>query len=101
MPLSDLVNFEAIISTSEVLMDLTKPHLYILKIKITFIDDSVLYVKEIEVFVDNRREYGYQWQRADNTLIIRWDNAHDYPNLPTSPFHKHMAQKVMYCRPNQ
>lgn len=35
--------------------------------------------------------YSYQWMEADNTLIIRWDDApHNHP-VSTAPHHKHVG----------
>ena len=56
--------------------------------------DSILYVKEVTVFEENKIDYAYQWQRHDASLIIRWDNAHHYPNLSTSPFHQHVGSET-------
>lgn len=33
--------------------------------------------------------YSYHWQRADQQLVKRWDNAPHYPNLATYPHHIH------------
>lgn len=33
--------------------------------------------------------YSYHWMDPGNHLIIRWDNAEHYPNLPNFPHHHH------------
>ena len=63
-----------------------------LNIKIEFIDQSLLFVKE---FYDRlSRNYSYHWQDKNNQLIIRWDNAPHYPEHVSFPHHKHVAGKL-------
>jgi Family of unknown function (DUF6516) len=91
MPLPDLAAFEAIITKSTLIKELLTPRIYILRYKVELVAGSILYVNEVTVFEENKIDYAYQWQRPDVSLILRWDNAHDYPNLSTSPFHKHVG----------
>ena len=94
MPLPDLAAFEAVLTNSTLIKELLTPRIYILKYRLNLIDSSTLYVKEVSVFEENKIDYGYQWQRPDASLIVRWDNAHEYPNLSTSPFHKHVGSET-------
>jgi len=55
---------------------------------ISFKDTSKLHVKEI-IIDGKKRKYGYQWLDQNDNLICRWDNAPDWPNIPTFPHHKH------------
>jgi Family of unknown function (DUF6516) len=91
MPLPDLAAFDAIITKSILIKELLTPRIHIIKYKVELLDDSILYVKEVTVFEENKIDYAYQWQKSDASLILRWDNAHDYPHLSTSPFHKHVG----------
>jgi len=34
-------------------------------------------------------KYSFHWQRADGTLVCRWDNAPHHPELSTFPHHLH------------
>lgn len=58
------------------------------RMMITFKDTSKLYIKEIMVD-GTKRKYGYQWLDQNDNLICRWDNAPDWPEIPTFPHHKH------------
>lgn len=40
----------------------------------------------------NRYKYAYHYQRADETVILRYDNARHYLNLSTAPHHKHVGE---------
>jgi Family of unknown function (DUF6516) len=62
---------------------------YYLNVKISLIDNSLLYVQE---YIDAQSpKYSYHWQSSNGDLIIRWDNAPHFPNLPNFPHHKHLA----------
>ncbi len=39
--------------------------------------------------------YSFHYQRADSTLIFRYDNSPHFPNLPTFPAHKHTPDGVI------
>ena len=91
MSLPDLAAFEVIITKATLIQELLTPRIYILRYKVELVAGSMYYVKEVTVFEEKKIDYAYQWQRPDASLILRWDNAHDYPNLSTSPFHKHVG----------
>lgn len=64
-------------------------NIFYLNIKIFFVDDSELHVRE---YIDtNHRKYAFHWQNSKGDLIIRWDNAPHFPDLITFPHHKHLA----------
>ena len=62
-------------------------------------DDSRLhfreFVRQIEGVPAERYSYAYQYQRADGTLILRYDDAPHFPNLPNAPHHKHSADLAL------
>lgn len=60
--------------------------------RLTFTDQSVLYIRENYVLLTREIDYAYHWQTADNQLIHRWDNAHDVP-FETSPHHQHISSQ--------
>lgn len=93
MPLPNLSSFENIITQSILIKELITPRVEILKYKIELVNGSILYAKEVKIIPENKIDYAYQWQQRDSKLLIRWDNAHDYPNLDTSPFHKHVGDE--------
>jgi Family of unknown function (DUF6516) len=65
-----------------------------LRIEITFIDQSTLFVREfvsVETSIE-RDMYSYQYMDSTNNLIFPYDNTphHQKLNLPTFPHHKHV-----------
>ena len=63
------------------------------KIRVQLKDESILYIRE---YVDeNERSYSYHWQTKEGELIIRWDNAPHYKDIPTYPHHKHVKGKIL------
>ena len=58
----------------------------------TMQDDSLLHFREFISFAAenvDRMGYTYDYQRADGTLVFRYDNAPHYPDLPNAPHHRH------------
>jgi len=64
------------------------------KAEITFTNDSKLFIKEY-VFENKERKYAYHWADASGNLISRWDNANHWPDISTSPHHKHTGNQVL------
>lgn len=64
-----------------------------IRANITFVDNSILHVREfVNVMLDvDRLMYSYQYMGADKSLIFRYDDTdhHQKLNLPTHPHHKH------------
>lgn len=46
-----------------------------------------------------RTAYRFHYQRADGTLIFRYDNSPHYPHLATFPAHKHVGDTVIAAEP--
>jgi hypothetical protein len=57
---------------------------------VSFTDGSKLRIKEYR-FKDLSRKYAYHWEDKAGNLIMRWDNAEHWKNLPTFPHHKHLS----------
>ena len=59
-----------------------------------FIDNSLLHFRELWIGQGRRQKktYTYHYQRADGTLVFRYDNAPHYPDLPSAPHHKHIGE---------
>jgi len=68
--------------------------LHRIKLRVVFIDDSILHVKEYR-FLDDSRKYAYNWTTSDGILKIRWDNAEHWEEIPTHPHHKHIGTETM------
>ena len=63
------------------------------KAQLTFTNDSKLFIKEY-VFENKERKYAYHWTDKSGKLICRWDNAYHWPDISTSPHHKHTENEV-------
>ena len=69
--------------------------------EIKLIDSSVLYFRE---FVDLSKEkfkddYSYQYQKEDDSLVFRYDNAPHYPEIKSFPHHRHQSseENIVEC----
>lgn len=61
--------------------------IYFFKCKITFNNDTDLFV--IESFRKEEIHYSYHWQDRGGKLLIRWDNAPHHKKIETYPYHMH------------
>ena len=66
---------------------------FFLKLKIQFVDQSILFSKEY--FSMDIRNYSFHWQDKNSKLLIRWDNAPFHKNIETFPHHKHKWKKIL------
>ena len=60
--------------------------------RLRFYDGSLLEFEEKLTLRDDdieKIDYRYHYQRADGTLVVRYDNAPHHPELPGFPNHKH------------
>lgn len=68
----------------------------ILRGEVGFADGSQLHFREFvqlkEGQAPNRYKYAYHFQRSDETVIFRYDNAKHYLHLPSAPHHKHLGE---------
>lgn len=88
----DLIAFEQLIIASTTLDPVQTPTVIQIRGRLTFVDQSVLFVRENYVINDDWIDYSYHWQTAENQIIHRWDNAH-VVFLPTSPYHQHVGSE--------
>jgi hypothetical protein len=66
--------------------------------RLRFWDNSLLEVEEAlttERHLIIKVYYSYHYQRADGSLILRYDNVPHHPELPTHPHHKHIGERVV------
>ncbi len=74
----------------------------ILQASLHFYDDSRLsIVEEVERagrWGTSRIAYKFHYQRADETLVFRYDNLPHYPHLATFPSHKHVGDAVIEAK---
>jgi hypothetical protein len=73
-----------------------------LRARLRFWDGSLLQVEEALIakrFTIVKVRYSYHYQRADGTLIVRYDNAPHHPELPGFPNHKHTPAGIEPAKP--
>jgi len=84
---SDIVEFVEKLELSE------EEHVSKIKAKLKLFDGSVLWIREI--WIRGKIEvYSYYWLRPDETIIMGWDNAPHHKEKVTSPYHKHVGNKI-------
>jgi len=82
-----------LVSSIEIFELIEEEEVKILKLKAELKDKSCLYITEVHTF--NYQKYSYHWQDQEGKLLIRWDNSPHWPEIPTSPHHKHVGTKVL------
>ena len=87
-----LLDNNELISSYEVLDFRENQYGFFLKLKVIFIDQSILFSKEY--FTIDIRNYSYHWQDKNKKLLVRWDNAPFHKNIETFPHHKHIGKKT-------
>lgn len=88
--LSTLTQFSYCINSFEILMQEKRSDLMKIKLKASFVDGSVIFLREI-IIQNILLDYSYHWQHTDGSLIIRWDNSAHFPHISTHPHHKHVG----------
>lgn len=63
------------------------------RLDILFTDSSRLIARNMLFYDTGWEKYSYQWMSERNELIHRWDNAHEVPGIPTSPYHQHVGSE--------
>jgi hypothetical protein len=74
-----LLQFADIISNVKVIQERNDSKVFELKVKITFIDNSIIEHTEILVRDIKKRKYSFHWMNKNFELLIRWDNASHFP----------------------
>lgn len=71
-----------------------RDEVWFVRADVHFIDNSLLHFRELFVKQEKpfKKAYAYHYQRADGTIVFRYDNAPHFPNLPTAPNHKHVGE---------
>lgn len=67
---------------------------WFLRVNVYFIDNSLLHFRELFAGQERsiKKTYTYHYQRADGSMIFRYDNAPHFPKLPSAPHHKHVGE---------
>ena len=70
--------------------------------RLRFYDGSLLEFDETLItkrLILVKTDYSYHYQRADGSLVFRYDSAPHHPELPGSPCHKHIGEQVVPTDP--
>jgi hypothetical protein len=72
-------------------------HIGLMRGDIYFADNSRLHIRELVNLrsAPPRVMYAYHYQRADRSLIFRYDNTRHHPKLPNFPHHKHTTSDTV------
>lgn len=91
-----LVTELPIVKSSELTLDVRGEFVAFIRGNIYFTDDSLLHLRELvdAESVVKKTRYVYHYQRADTSLIFRYDNTEHYPDLPNFPHHKHVGDEA-------
>lgn len=94
--IDDLIAQTPIISASSITYDKRSSYIGFIRARLYFVDGAVLHFREfVNVQHDiERYMYVYQYQKADGTLVFRYDNTPHFPNLFNFPHHKHIGSEV-------
>ena len=57
-------------------------------------DNTKLHVMEYYNFQLHKHDYSFHWQKANGTLIRRWDNTAHHRQVKTFPFHLHIGNTI-------
>ena len=89
--LFDRVAAAPAVATSDIALDKRGPQAGLIRGDVYFANDSLLHFRELVDLELNppRLMYSYHYQRADATLVFRYDDTPHYPDLPGFPHHKH------------
>lgn len=79
------------VATSDVALDKRGPQAGLIRGDITFVDGALLHFRELIDLESSppRLMYSFHYQRADASLIFRYDDTPHHPELATFPHHKH------------
>lgn len=71
-----------------------REEVWFLRVNVYFIDNSLLHFRELFVGQERsiKKTYTYHYQRADGTMVFRYDNAPHFQKLPSAPHHKHVGE---------
>jgi hypothetical protein len=78
---------KSVVRQYEVLLYERTPVKFQLKLRIDLTDHSVLFTNDY--VSPEKRKYAFQWQNADDTWLMRWDNAPHFSKLAAFPHHRH------------
>jgi hypothetical protein len=79
------------VATADVALDKRGPQAGLIRGDITFVDGALLHFRELIDLESKppRLMYSYHYQRADASLVFRYDDTPHHPEVSTFPHHKH------------
>ena len=94
--LLDAIAASPIVRLHDVTLDKRAPRAGLIRGDLYFADSSRLHFRELVEFQADvvRLRYSYHYQRADHSLIFRYDDTAHYPDLPDFPHHKHVGDET-------
>jgi hypothetical protein len=94
--LLDTVAASPIVHASNVVLDKRTPRAGLIRGDLYFADGSRLHFRELVEIQANvvRQMYSYHYQRADDSLIFRYDDTPHHSGLPNFPHHKHVGSET-------
>jgi len=81
-----------IIETVEIIDLIDEDNISLLKLKVTLMDESLLYIHELHT--QNYQKYSYHWQKESGETIMRWDDSPHHKNLANFPYHLHDGTEI-------
>ena len=74
-----------------------RDEVWFIRADVHFIDNSLLHFRELFVKQEKpfKKAYTYHYQREDETIVFRYDNAPHHVHLETFPHHKHEGTKIL------
>jgi len=88
-----VAQFLDVIQSSSVIQERQDSKIVERKLRVVFIDGSILEYTEILIHDINKRKYAFQWMDSTYNLLIRWDNASHHRHISTFPHHKHVGDE--------
>ncbi len=78
--------------TPDIAFEKRSPTVGYIRGNVHFKNDSLLHFRElVNLRLGNRPTvYVYHYQRADHSLVFRYDNSNHFPDLANFPHHKHV-----------
>ena len=79
------------VATSDIALDKRGPQAGLIRGDIYFVDGALLHFRHLIDLESSpsRLMYSYHYQRADASLVFRYDDTPHHPEISTFPHHKH------------
>lgn len=94
--MDELIARTPVVGASSITYDKRSLSIGFIRASLYFVDGTVLHFREFVNVQHNieRYMYVYQYQKADGTLVFRYDNTPHFPDVSSFPHHKHLGSEV-------